>query len=148
MNEILKQLKSTINNIIFFPSAKDAQIDFINAMLKNDKFSPLPNDYCDFLKNTNGITSGVLEFFGTEKIKRADYNYNFPNIVDANEIFKKLDNPLMKNCVLLGYNLLHAIIYDNNEKMYKIVNRNFFTPVKEFSNFNDVLQYILSNLKV
>ena len=48
MNEILKQLKSTINNIIFFPSAKDAQIDFVNAMLKNDKFSPLPNDYCDF----------------------------------------------------------------------------------------------------
>ena len=98
-------------------------------------------------KLTNGICSGILEFFGTEKIKRADYNYNFPNLIDANEIFKKSENPLMKNSVLLGYNLLNAIIYDNDEKLYKIVNRNFFTPVKSFITFKDVLNEIIKNLR-
>lgn len=147
MNDIFKKLKLCINNIIYLPPAKDAQIDFVSAMLKNDGFAPVPQDYIDFLKLTNGICSGILEFFGTEKIKRADYNYNFPNLIDANEIFKKSENPLMKNSVLLGYNLLNAIIYDNDEKLYKIVNRIFFTPVKSFITFKDVLNEIIKNLR-
>ncbi len=148
MNKILQHLKKVIVNINYFSGAKDAQIDFVSAMLKNDKFAEIPSDYAVFLKHSNGMVSGELEFFGTEKVHRDGYNYNFPNIVEANEIFKDTPNPLMLNCVLLGYNLLNAIIWDNNEKVYKIINRNFFTTIAKFNNFVDILQFIISRYEV
>ena len=144
MNEILQNLKRTVGDITYFPATKDAQIDFTNAMLKNNQFAQMPDDYGLFLKHSNGMASGEIEFFGTEKIHRAEYSYNFPNIVDANEIFKNPPYPLMLNCVLLGYNLVNAIIWDGNKKVYRIINRNFFTPVAEFANFVEVLKFIIS----
>ncbi|MGN0929879.1 MAG: hypothetical protein ACI4N3_04525 [Alphaproteobacteria bacterium] len=145
MEKSFQTLKRLIPNLEFFARAKEAQIDFTNAMLKNDKFAPIPDDYAMFLKDeSNGMVCGMLEFFGTEKVKRADYNYNFPSIIDANEIFKTTNNMLMENSVLLGYNLLYAIIWNESEKVYKIINRNFFTPLETFTKFDDVLKFIIS----
>lgn len=149
MEKSLQTLKKIIHNLEFFARAKVSQIDFTNAMLKNDKFSPMPDDYAMFLREeSNGIVSGILEFFGTEKVNRSDYNYNFPSIIEANEIFKTTNNPLMENSVLLGYNLLYAIIWNESEKVYKIIHRNFFTPFKTFNKFNDVLQFVISKYEV
>ncbi|MBD5405453.1 hypothetical protein HDR59_02790 [bacterium] len=144
MDLLLKQLINIFDDVETFPLAKTAQVDFTSAMLKNNNLSPIPNDYTLFLTNeSNGlICDGVLEFFGTEKIRRNKDSYNFPNIVEANEIFNKTQNPLMENSVLLGYNLLYAIIWSESEKVYKIIKRNFFTPIKKFNNFGDVLKFI------
>lgn len=145
MEKSLQTLKGIIPNIEFFARAKVSQIDFTNAMLKNDKFASMPEDYAIFLsEESNGIVSGILEFFGTEKVSRSNYDYNFPSIIDANEIFKKTTNMLMENSVLLGYNLLFAIIWSGNENVYKVINRNFFTVIKTCNKFNDVLQFIIS----
>lgn len=144
--DVIQKLKLKISNIEFFPATNISQIEFTGAMLKNDAFAPIPSEYAEFLKVCNGFASGILEFYGTEIVDRKNLSYKFPNIVKANDIFKKTTNPLMLNCVLLGNFSANPIIYDNNNKIYKIVLRLNFEPLKEFKTFTEVLEYCQENI--
>ncbi len=147
MNEFILNLKKSFDDVCLFPHASIDKIDFISTMLKNDSFASIPNDYYEFLIISDGIILHSLELYGVEKHNRESENYHFPNLVDANDIFKKEKNPFMLNMILLGYWGLFAIIYDNNNKLYKLVDRKFFKTFISFKSLYEIFNHILNNIR-
>lgn len=140
----ISKIKELIENTITFEKAEKAKIDFINAMLKNNEFSIIPYEYEQFLVLSNGLIALPCELYGTETINRQEYNYKFPNIIDANKVFIENKNPLMKNRVMLGTIAFDIIIFDANDNKFKILNRFNFETIETFSSFNNILDYIVN----
>ena len=126
-----------------------SKIDFSSAMLDNAGGTNIPNDYAEFLEKTNGMIAVPFEFYGTEIQKRNECMpaYNFPNIVDVNQpFFKDNKNLLMKKRIVVGQTLCDLIIFDGNDKKYKLLQRINFKTICEFNKFDDVIEYVKNSL--
>lgn len=138
----ISQLESIIKNSIHFSGASAAKIDFTNAMLKNNNLAHLPVEYQEFLKITNGLILPPYEFYGTEIIERPEYNYRFPNVIEANIPLVKNKNLLIEKRVIVGTVFFDIIVFDEMDLKFKIINRVNFEVIKTFEDFEKLLEYI------
>ena len=131
IDEIIKK-----QNTISFEIAKDISITMTNALLSSINLPPIPHDYIDFLKITNGIITNTYNLYGTEIIKKTDLHYI--NLNELNQNFKNLFKNF--NFLVIGETLLNIIIY-NNQK-YQIIDNFTLQPLQEFNDFISLLTYL------
>ncbi len=142
LKEEITILENMVPNAVRFDNANISQIDFTNAMLKNNNLSPIPPEYQEFLKESDGLILPPYEFYGTKVFERTKYNYKFPNVVDVNMPLVKSGNPLINNRVIIGSMFFDIIIFDEDDKKFKILNRINFETIKVFEKFKQLLEYI------
>ena len=146
LKEELSYLEKMVSNSVRFDVANISQIDFTNAMLKNNELSALPTEYQEFLMESDGLILPPYEFYGTKIIERMEYNYKFPSIIEVNMPLVKNKNPLIKNRVIIGSMFFDVIIFDETDKKFKILSRINFETVKTFEKFKQLLEYIKETL--
>ena len=144
--DILSQICDMVQNTVKFSGTTSPKIDFVNAMLKNNNLATIPEEYQEFLKKTNGLIAPPYEFYGTDTVDRKEYNYKFPNIIDANKPLLKNNNPLIENRVVIGTVFFDMIIFDGLDKKFKIVNRVNFEIIKSFEKFKHLLEYVTETI--
>ncbi len=146
IKEIISKLESKVPNARKFDGATKAKIDFANAMLKNNNLANISNEYQEFLMETDGMILPPYEFYGTEVINRPEYNYKFPNLIEANIDLVKDKNPLIENRVIIGNVFFDIIIFDEIDKKFKILNRVNFEIIETFENFKQLLEYVIKTV--
>jgi hypothetical protein len=95
---------------ILFPPAARAKIDFAGAMLKNDGFAEIPDEYAEFLMQSDGAISADAEFYGAEPHARKGFAY--PSIVEANRPMAQSGCAAARGSVMLGAVLEGALFFE------------------------------------
>ncbi|MBN2676076.1 MAG: SMI1/KNR4 family protein [Alphaproteobacteria bacterium] len=124
----------------FDPVSKE-QLKLIQGALKNNRLIPLPEDYCDFLNESNGGICGDIEFYGTAEHFFKKRFFTFPDIVNYNKRY--LDDSFLFNRVIIGQDSQVFFIYDGQKKTYLICDRISFIPIKAFRIFEDLKKYLM-----
>lgn len=130
-----------MHGCIMFDGADNEEIEFVNKFLSEQKFSPMPREYAEFLKLTNGFIYNGIEFFGTTYHFREEKKYYFPDIITINKHYKKYN--FFRDKVILGRLSESLLIYDKKENRFSIVDRiklRARTEVKTFEEFLEILK--------
>ena len=144
IRDALSELGIKAKAAVLFRGATDSKIDFANAMLRNEGLAPMPYDYAEFLRETNGLIAPGIEFYGTDEIERTKERYRFPNLLGANNELAKGGNQLIKGSVLVGNAFLWALIYDPADEAYRIASRPGFATMRKCADISEVLRHILA----
>ena len=137
ISEVLQTAQDT-GGIILVKSATDLQIQKTEADLES-KGLTLPNEYTDFLKETNGLYWAGLEFFGTSVTKKD--GAVITDLVTQNDLYQKLcgnDSPLF-----LGRSDEENFLYDTKERTYLIVDEFSKEVAKSFPLFEQMFEYLM-----
>ena len=96
--------------------ATEAQIKICNLRLKQNNLPELPTDYCDILKIYNGLSNEDASVFGVE-IKNNNW---YEDVADFNISYF---NGNSAQWLILGKDNFFFFVYDAEQKMYYIVDR-------------------------
>lgn len=121
---------------IRFPPVNPDWIERINATLSRNRFAVLPQDYLEFLSQTNGLVSEDLEFYGLEKHEIKNRFFSFPDLIEYNQ--KMTDDVFMLSKLILGQDSQNLFIYDGTTHSYLICDRISLQAVASFSSFDDL----------
>lgn len=137
ISEVLQTAQDT-GGIVLVKSATDTQIQALREDLEN-KGLTLPNEYSDFLKETNGLYWASLEFFGSAMTKKD--GVVITDLTTQNDLYQKLngnDSPLF-----LGRSDEENFLYDSKEKTYLIVDEFSKEVAKSFPLFEQMFEYLM-----
>ena len=119
MEEIIfNQIKQ---NIGCNQAAEDAQIRVTNLKLKQDGFSPLPDEFIALLKFANGLSNDDVRIFGAE-LKDLTY---FDDLVTFNRQFFHQQSA---NWLILGRDDNFYLIYVPSLQAYQLVDQDTLQP--------------------
>lgn len=106
-----------------------------NIKLKNSNIPAIPDKFGELLFIFNGLSNEGSLIFGAEINSTL-----FVDLVKYNRAFFQ-GNP--SNILILGYDEVFFLIYDNINKNYKIVDKDTLEPEVERENFEDLIPYLL-----
>mgnify|MGYP002338688336 CR=1 FL=1 len=113
------------------PPATDDDMDACMAALFNHDFSIPPDDYMDFLGETDGLKWNGVTFFGTGQIGPIS------SLLEANQYYN--DRPNLNGRPVLGAMDEDLIIFDPQEQVYQIVARIDCLEYERFNNLREML---------
>ena len=131
MTDILSQIQ-TLQTHTSNLSSED--IIYFQQTLAHNKFAILPADFINFLYKYNTINYNGKIICG---ILHQD---NYADILTLN---KKVNHPLHKDLVFLGYDDLDYFAYNQKHKCYQIIDKLDFEVLEEYPDFSNTLQHIL-----
>ena len=133
LNRILETLKK--DNAEMFVPADDKGIRFTSSMLASHYFSPIPPNYIELLKFSDGLIWNGIELFGTRSHEREKYDYILPGIIEMNLDF--LGYEFFGGKMILGRASEELFVFDARTRKYIIINRLDFSVAAAFVNFSE-----------
>ena len=137
ISEVLATARET-GGIITAPETSDRALKKAVENLESMGLA-LPSEYQNFLKETNGLYWGGLEFFGTE-VTQKDGGC-ITDLATQNTFYQKLNKkgaPLF-----LGRSDEENFLYDAQQKKYLIVDEFSKEEAKAFSLFEQMFEYLM-----
>ena len=133
-SELQKFLTST-PGITAFPPATTKDISKISQNLARFDISNIADDYCSFLKQTDGLIFNDIELYGCNTHKRK--TYEFPNI----EFIVQLttDNSFFKNNIIIGLMSEEIILYNGKNHFYAVADRVTLDYLAQYKSFFELL---------
>ncbi len=131
--------------IIYFPPTLMKEIEETNNWLLMQKFCALPEEYQNFLLNSNGLSCNGLDLYGSCSHYRETKNYKFPSIQDINQNF--INYRFFKDKVIIGSWNESLIYYDKRGNYYALADRINLRSRYEFDGFEKILNYLLEIIK-
>lgn len=113
----------------------DAEIADAQRILVDNKISPIPNSFLNFLEHFNGIAYNGGEIFGVRPP-----NNLAGDIVDINleqEVFIK------SKYIILGIDDFDYLVFNNEKSLYQIVDKTDLEVLEEYSEVERAISYIL-----
>ena len=129
------------DGFISFPPVADSIVQAVSERLAQRGFSPIPPDYADFLKLTDGLYFDGLEFLGAVAHPRPAKNYIFPDMSEINGGFVEYE--FFQNCLIIGRISECFIAYDGGKNAFVLIDRINLCSQAEYSTFNDLLAAML-----
>lgn len=126
---------------IYFPQATSQQIESASKQLEELNIPKIPEDYENFLKNSNGLSYNGLELFGTEDYPREEKKYIFPSLLSSNRDFINYEFFIQK--LIIGITSENFIIYDNITKNYALTDAISLHIIEEYHSFNELIKFLL-----
>lgn len=145
INTLLSKAKEK-KSFLCFPPADKESLKQSKKELTDLGYLPLPEDFCQFLDLCDGLYYDGLELFGTKEHPRPTKEYIFTNLTNANKPFSEYTFFCQKT--IIGSMSENFIIYDNNNKIFAIVDRINLCSQIEFSSFEDLFSYLLQHCGV
>ena len=99
----------------------------------------LPSEYQNFLKETNGLYWGGLEFFGTDAVQKD--TGCITDLATQNKFYQKLNKT--KSPLFLGRSDEENFLYDVSTRKYLIVDEFSKEVAKTFSLFEQMFEYLM-----
>ena len=129
----------TQNYAITFRPLQLGEVKRLSIALKKNKMCVIPSDYANFLCWTDGLVWQDLELFSVYEYERPDTVYFQPTLLGIQQ--KKLLGDAFPHKLVLGRALEVLICYDEQTKLYEILDRFTFQAIVKFSRFIDVLYF-------
>ncbi|MDR1026486.1 MAG: YrhA family protein [Lactobacillus sp.] len=135
----LNLFKDQESCITFKPSSPE-EIDRINEYLISKRFCPLPLEFIQFLKQTNGFIFNGIELFGSIPHYRAEKKYIFPDLEKVNSHYDTY--MFFTKKVILGRMSESILTYDSKDGFYSVVDRMKLRSRFETKTFQELLKYL------
>jgi tetratricopeptide (TPR) repeat protein len=114
------------------PPATDDDMDICMTELFNHDFPIPPDDYMDFLGESDGLNWNGITFFGTGE------NGPFASLLKANQYYE--NRPNLNGRTVLGAMDEDLIIFDPEHQIYQIVARIDCLEYERFNNLRELLK--------
>lgn len=137
ISEVLQTAQDT-GGIVLAKPAVDSQIQTVQEYLKTNGLS-LPNEYIDFLKETNGLYWAGLEFFGTTVTKKD--SSVITDLITQNDLYQKLNEH--NSPLFLGRSDEENFLYDATGRTYLVVDEFSKEVAKSFPLFEQMFEYLM-----
>ena len=137
ISEVLETARET-GGILTAPAATEKALEKTLKGLEKMKLV-LPSEYQNFLKETNGLYWGGIEFFGTDITRKE--NGCITDLVTQNTFYQKLNKK--GSPLFLGRSDEENFLYDSAEKKYLIVDEFSKEVAKDFSLFEQMFEYLM-----
>ncbi len=131
--------------IIYFPPTIAKELEEANTWLLMQKFCALPEEYQNFLYNSNGLSCNGLELYGSCAHYRDTKNYKFPSLQDINHNF--INYRFFKDKVIIGSWNESLIYYDKRGNYYALADRINLRSRYEAESFEKILNYLMEAIK-
>jgi hypothetical protein len=139
IQDLLKKLHSF--DAFTIPPTEDEDVDDTQLDLADLDFTILPQEYIQFLYQTDGLSWEGIEFFGSCEVEDEALDYVLPDIVSANEEYdeyKKIGKRL-----ILGRADEDLFAYQPNPKSYEILDSNTMEVKSTFKTFEALFQTVI-----
>ncbi len=128
---------------VFKPVSED-DLRILRMTMAKDKMLPIPSDYLQFLKLTDGLMYNGLRFWGAKDHEREQNGYTYPSLLSVNKDF------LMRNrrndILIIGEKDEDLLIYSPAEKVYQIMDKTDLIPDLNLPRFFDVIYFFSQEL--
>ena len=136
----LRKLISRESAVVFAPTSQE-EIAVTSSFLEQNNLAPLPLEYIEFLKNTNGFTYNGIEFFGTKTHHREEKGYIFPDIITINKHYIPYKYFFQK--VIIGRLSEGLIVYNRKENSFSITDRIKLRHLIELDDIEELLSLLV-----
>lgn len=141
MINLLTLIKKFPECITFTP-CPESEITKVSTLLAASGFCALPQEYKEFLRQTDGLSYNGVEFFGIQNHNRTLKKYTFPDI--AASTFHYKGYAFFRHKLVLGRISEALICYDQNSDDYTIVDRVSLRPLNGGKTLTDLLKVFLN----
>jgi hypothetical protein len=142
INRIIDTIKK--DGAVVFPPAEDRAIRFVGSMLSSHRFCPVPSNYQQLLKTTDGLVWNGVELYGCRAVDRDMLGYILPGLIEANMEFTGYE--FLRGQIVLGRAAEEIFVYDARRKSYNIVDRHDFSITASFQTFSEAIYLFVDDL--
>lgn len=124
-----------ISGIVTDSSLTPAQIIRCQKQLKQNNIAPVPDEYLQLLRFSNGLR-------GNGSLLAGIYpeNPEFPDLLRLN---LRVRHPLCRDLIILGVNEMDYLGYNHKWQVYQIIDKDDFEVLEEYHEFTAALNDIL-----
>lgn len=124
-----------ISGIVTDSSLTPAQIIRCQKQLKQNNIAPVPNEYLQLLRFSNGLR-------GNGSLLAGIYpeNPEFPDLLRLN---LRVRHPLCRDLIILGVNEMDYLGYNHKWQVYQIIDKDDFEVLEEYHELTAALNDIL-----
>lgn len=124
-----------ISGIVTDSSLTPAQIIRCQKQLKQNNIAPVPDEYLQLLRFSNGLR-------GNGSLLAGIYpeNPEFPDLLRLNLLVR---HPLCRDLIILGVNEMDYLGYNHKWQVYQIIDKDDFEVLEEYHELTAALNDIL-----
>ncbi len=124
-----------ISGIVTDSSLTPAQIIRCQKQLKQNNIAPIPDEYLQLLRFSNGLR-------GNGSLLAGIYpeNPEFPDLLRLN---LRVRHPLCRDLIILGVNEMDYLGYNHKWQVYQIIDKDDFEVLEEYHELTAALNDIL-----
>ena len=124
-----------ISGIVTDSSLTPAQIIRCQKQLKQNNIAPVPDEYLQLLRFSNGLR-------GNGSLLAGIYpeNPEFPDLLRLN---LRVRHPLCRDLIILGVNEMDYLGYNHKWQVYQIIDKDDFEVLEEYHSLTAALNDIL-----
>ena len=124
-----------ISGIVTDSSLTPAQIISCQKQLKQNNIAPVPDEYLQLLRFSNGLR-------GNGSLLAGIYpeNPEFPDLLRLN---LRVRHPLCRDLIILGVNEMDYLGYNHKWQVYQIIDKDDFEVLEEYHELTAALNDIL-----
>ncbi len=126
---------------VHFSGSAENDILQTNKFLSGQGFAEIPEDYRKFLLQTNGIIFNGTELMGAAPQQRVEKQYIFPDLIQINKLYAKYD--YFRGKLIIGRLPESLLIYDNQNRIFAILDRINLRSRLEVPSFQDLLSCLI-----
>ena len=125
-----------ISGIVTDSSLTPAQIIRCQKQLKQNNIAPVPDEYLQLLRFSNGLR-------GNGSLLAGIYpeNPEFPDLLRLN---LRVRHPLCRDLIILGVNEMDYLGYNHKWQVYQIIDKDDFEVLEEYHELTAALNDILN----
>ena len=134
MNSFINKINQ-ISGIVTDSSLTPAQIIRCQKQLKQNNIAPVPDEYLQLLRFSNGLR-------GNGSLLAGIYpeNPEFPDLLRLN---LRVRHPLCRDLIILGVNEMDYLGYNHKWQVYQIIDKDDFEVLEEYHELTAALNDIL-----
>ena len=126
---------------VHFSESAENDILQTNKFLTKQGFAEIPEDYREFLLQTNGIIFNGTELMGTAPQQRMEKQYIFPDLTQINKLYAKYD--YFRGKLIIGRLPESLLIYDGQSRVFAVLDRVNLRSRLEVPSFRDLLSCLI-----
>ena len=124
-----------ISGIVTDSSLTPAQIIRCQKQLKQNNIAPVPDEYLQLLRFSNGLRGNGILLAGI-------YPEN-PELPDLLRLTLRVRHPLCRDLIILGVNEMDYLGYNHKWQVYQIIDKDDFEVLEEYHELTAALNDIL-----
>lgn len=124
-----------ISGIVTDSSLTPAQIIRCQKQLKQNNIAPVPDEYLQLLRFSNGLR-------GNGSLLAGIYPEN-PELPDLLRLNLRVHHPLCRDLIILGVNEMDYLGYNHKWQVYQIIDKDDFEVLEEYHELTAALNDIL-----
>ena len=124
-----------ISGIVTDSSFTPAQIIRCQKQLKQNNIAPVPDEYLQLLRFSNGLR-------GNGSLLAGIYPEN-PELPDLLRLNLRVRHPLCRDLIILGVNEMDYLDYNHKWQVYQIIDKDDFEVLEEYHELTAALNDIL-----